>query len=1166
MKMTQLNITRSRNLVFGILTFSLAATLLIGGANLASAETVKPAAKDWMRYPAISPDGSQIVFSFLGDLWLVNSEGGDARLLTTHDQFERSAIWSPDGKTIAFASDRHGNFDVFLISVEGGRARRLTYHSATDTPTAFTPDGKNVLFTSYRQDAHDSMIGSRRMSELYSISVDGGRPKQILTTPAENANFNPDQTKLVFHDYKGSEDPWRKHHTSSITRDIWTVDVATGKYTQISRFNGEDRNPVWSADGSKVYYLSEEARGSNVWVMDPNNPDGRTQVTRHKIHPVRFLTRADDDTLCYGFNGEIWVKKPGAEGKRINIVARADERTNDWSYSVKTGGAWGMAVSPNEEEVAFIVHGDVYVTSVEFGTTKRITATPEQERTVTWGKDNRTLYYDGERKGSWNLYKATIALEEDDSFADAAIIDEVPLLETEDETFQPLASPDGKKLAYLKNRYELAVLDLETKKSETLIPARQNHSYADGDIGYHWAPDSRWITATYHGHRIWTPEIAAVKLATGDIINVTHSGYAEGAPMFSSNGKMLLYISSRHGLRHHGGFGGAQGDIFAMYLNQDAYDEAVLSKAELALKKKREKKKKKKEKEEKKDDDEKKEEKSDKDEDKKDDAKKDGDDKKEEGEKKDGDKKDDEKKSDKKDEKKDAKKDKKKDKDKVEPIKFETEDRERRLRRLTVMSSSIGGYDVSPDGEHLVFAARIDRDWILWVVNLRTRSTTKAMTLGGWTGHIEFTKDGKSAFMLQGGSIKKVSLAGALGGGSASAKTISFRAEQNTNKKLEREYIFEHIWRQTLRKFYDPKLHGTDWAFMKTNYQAFLPTINNNYDFRELLSEMLGELNASHTGARYFAHGAGDSTAAFGLLYDVKHEGVGLKVAEVLERGPADKAESKIRPGHIITHIDGDKVGADTNPWKLLNRKSGKLVRLTVHDPKEDEEYFETIRATSFGGQVGLMYDRWVKTRRELCEKLSNGRVGYVHVRGMDDHSFRHVFSEVLGRNNEKEALIVDTRYNGGGWLHEQLATFLDGELYCYFLPRDHEIGDLGGEPIDKWTKPVVVLQNESNYSDAHFFPWAFKTKKIGKLIGAPVAGTSTAVWWENQVDSTLIFGIPQVGITNLEGRYLENFQLEPDVLVINDHESMARGEDKQMEKAVEVLLEDLKAAKAKKK
>ena len=373
----------------------------------------------------------------------------------------------------------------------------------------------------------------------------------------------------------------------------------------------------------------------------------------------------------------------------------------------------------------------------------------------------------------------------------------------------------------------------------------------------------------------------------------------------------------------------------------------------------------------------------------------------------------------------------------------------------------------------------------------------------------------------------------------------------------ERDYIFEHAWRQVKRKFYDENLHGVDWPALKENYAAFLPSINNNYDFAELLSEMLGELNASHTGARFRPQRPdGDATAAFGLLYDVNYDGDGLKVAEVIDRGPCDAADCKIKPGVVITHINGIKLTQDVNPWKLLNRKAGKPQRLTLQG---DEEWEEVIRPISVGAENNLLYERWIANCRKMCEELSDGRIGYVHVRGMNDGSFRRVYSEVLGKNNEKEALIVDTRFNGGGWLHEDLATFLSGKTYCQFSPRGHEDGGLGGEPINKWTKPVVVLQSESNYSDAHFFPWTFKEKGVGKLVGSAVPGTATAVWWERQINPAIVFGIPQVGMLTNDGQYLENNQLEPDYKVLNDPPAVAAGNDPQMEMAVKVLLEDLK-------
>ena len=1103
----------------------------------------------WMRYSAISPDGSQIAFSYQGDIWVVSADGGPATALTTHQAYERSPVWSPDGSQIAYATDRHGNFDVYTISASGGAETRLTYHSSGDVPTSFADGGDSVLFTSRRQDAADSMIGSGGMSELYSIPITGGRPRQILTTTAEFANFNRDGKRVVFHDYKGFEDLFRKHHTSSVTRDIWFADVETGQYTKVSNFPGEDLNPVWSTDGNSIYYLSGQTESTsssqgehqsdqpaslaerqnendrptgnkvipqhegtiNVWKVDVANLDEQQRVTSHEVHPVRYLSIAGDGTLCYGFNGDIYVKRGDEEPQRVEINVTASSRANAIAIQTFTSGATEFAVSPNEEEVAFIVRGEVFVANVEYGTTKRITDTPEQERSVCWGSDNRTLYYAGERDNSWNLYAASIANEDEDAFANSTIVTEESLLVSDDETFQPLCSPDGKHLAYLKNRTELMVMDLDTRKSSTLVPAKSNFSYADGDIEYRWSPDSRWLTFTYHGHESWITEVGAANLADGEIINVTNSGYNEAGPLFAGNGTAILYSTDRYGEKSHGSWGG-ESDVMAIYLTQEAYDEATLDKEQLELRKKQ-----------------KKNQKSD------------------EAEKEDKEEK--------------SPSDDKKEKD-VEPVKFETEDKELRIRRMTLHSSALGAFDLSPDGEHLLYAARVDDKWALWLCKVRDRSTANVLSLGNsGPGHIQFAKDGKSAFVgLGGGRIAKVSLGSALsGGGKASSKPIGFTAEMNVNSAAERQYIFDHAWRQVQRKFYEANLHGVDWELMRENYSAFLPSINNNHDFAELLSEMLGELNASHTGARYRPRNSGgDSTASFGLLYDVNHDGVGLKVAEVIDRGPCDTADCKIEAGTIITHINGDRLTPDVNPYCLLNRLSGKPVRLKLHDPDADEEWEETIRPFSTGQESNLLYERWIATRRELCNELSDGQIGYVHVRGMNDGSFRRVYSEVLGENNEKKALIVDTRFNGGGWLHEDLATFLDGERYCYFAPRGHEDGGLGGEPINKWTRPVVVLQSESNYSDAHFFPWAFKQKGVGKLVGAPVPGTATAVWWETQIDNSIVFGIPQVGMITLDGEYLENNQLEPDILVINDPQSVSEGKDLQLEAAVKELQRQL--------
>ncbi len=321
---------------------------------------------------------------------------------------------------------------------------------------------------------------------------------------------------------------------------------------------------------------------------------------------------------------------------------------------------------------------------------------------------------------------------------------------------------------------------------------------------------------------------------------------------------------------------------------------------------------------------------------------------------------------------------------------------------------------------------------------------------------------------------------------------------------------------------------------------------------------ILGELNGSHTGGRYSPRPANpDNTASLGIIPDETFTGTGVKVDEVLKGGPLDNAASKVKAGHIIEQIDGVTLDDKIDWTSTLNRKSGKRTLLLVFDPVSKTRFEQVIKPISLQEESGLMYSRWVKKMEEMTEKLSNGKVGYVHIQGMNDGSFREGIDKVMGKNMDKEALIVDTRFNGGGWLHEDLSNFLDGKPYATFRPYGYITK--GGEPRDKWSKPSAVLMSESNYSDAHAFPYAYRAKGIGKLIGMPVPGTSTAVWWETQIDPTMVFGIPMIAFYGVkEDRPLENLQLEPDIKVPLKYEEFLKGKDAQLEAAVKQLLEEI--------
>jgi len=234
----------------------------------------------------------------------------------------------------------------------------------------------------------------------------------------------------------------------------------------------------------------------------------------------------------------------------------------------------------------------------------------------------------------------------------------------------------------------------------------------------------------------------------------------------------------------------------------------------------------------------------------------------------------------------------------------------------------------------------------------------------------------------------------------------------------------------------------------------------------------------------------------------------------------------------------------------LLNNQAGKNVMIKyIVDGKEKSKVFKPM---PMGSMWNLAYERYVKKCNAMVEELSNGKVGYVHVRGMDDESFRQVYSDALGKHADKESLIVDTRFNGGGWLHDDLATFLGGKMYATFLPRGQKIGH---EPLAKWFRPSAVLIGEGNYSDAHGFPFAYRALELGKTIGMPVPGTMTAVWWETQINRNIYFGIPQVGMQDNDGKLQENYQFEPDIKVENDYKSVSEGRDKQIEEAVKHLM-----------
>lgn len=1052
---------------------SLIACLGIGLAGFA--QTEEPL---WMRGGAISPDGASIAFSYMGNIYTVPSVGGEAKQLTTNESYDGTPLWSPDGTELAFASNREGSMDVFVMSAQGGQARRVTTHSFNEYPAAWLGKDSLLIRRAGNPTVSELTFPGGTFTRIYKVSKNGGRQTLFSAISMDHISMDGDG-RILYNNVKGYEDSWRKHHTSSIARDIYMKD-AKG-YKQMTTFAGEDRNPVWTADGKGYYYLSEKDGTFNVYYATLNGES--RQITSFKGNPVRYLSVSNTGVLSFGYDGQLYTMRPGGEPKRVEVKISTDVDTDKVIRTLVSRGATHVAVSPKGKDVAFVLNGDVYVTTIDFSTTKQITETPERERRVDFRADGRAVVYDSERGGIWSIYEAEMENDKEEVMTYSTEIREKRLTDGVTTSFQPLYSPDGKKVAYLQNREAICIIDLKSGKSRVAMDAKYNYSYSDGDQYFTWSPDSKWLLADYMGNGGWNNVDVALIDADGkdEPVNLTQSGYTDSHARWVMGGKAMIFASDRAGYRSHGSWGSHR-DVYITFFDAEAYNKFRMNKEDRALLEEAEK-------------------------------------------------------AGKKSEKKDST-DKEK---KVEPLKLQLDNLNDRTMRITFQSSHLSDAVMNNEGTRLYYLAPHNGNMALWVRDfVEERTELKMQRIEARSFQLD--KSGNTCYFIgQGGTLCQLNL------NSASVKTIPFEAFTVTRPAKTQEYNFEHIWRQTKEKLYDPEMNGADWDRLYTTYKRYLPHINNGYDFAEMASELLGELNVSHTGCRYHASSSRLPVAQLGILPDEAYQGPGIKVAEVLSGGPLDVCKD-IKAGDIIMAIDGQKIEAGIDYYPMLAGKAGKATRLGIKGEKKEI----VVRPISWGKQEELLYKRWVRRNEHMVDSLSGGRIAYVHIEAMDAASFHEFYKNLLSEKNRmRDAVIVDTRHNGGGWLHNDVCIALSGKAYSRFTPRGKFIGN---DPFDRWVKPSCMLVCEDNYSNAHGTPWLYKEIGIGKLIGAPVPGTMTAVWWENIGQYT--FGIPQVGAKDNRGNYLENQQLDPDIECYITPENMLLGVDTQIEIAVKEMMQ----------
>ena len=1037
--------------------------LLIGTTLSAAAESVS-----WLRYPAISPDGKRVAFTYKGDIWIVSTQGGTAKRFTKHKAYDYAPIWSHDGTTIAFASNRYGNFDIFTAAVSGSVAKRVTTHSNDERPWRYSPDGNEIYYSANLQVSAQSRMYPQPIyqTELYASPVEGGRPRLITEVTTEDIDFIGTSGDFLYHDRMGGRDSeWRKHHTSSICRNIWIY--RDGKHTRLTDFEGEDRTPRVAPDGKTIYYLSERDGSFNIYSFPIDKPSQITRITEHHTHPVRFLSIAADGTLCYGYHGDIYIKKLGATPRKVEVnIDDADQPAPIAPKQINISSSRDADVSPDGKQMAFVFRGNIFATytNTDDATTRQITNTIAPNEQVSFSPDGSTLVYSTEREGAWNIYFATTKNRRSDFVAEAAIVEKPMLPNSGISRRLPQFSPDGKEVAYIEDK-SLMVFNLKTKKVRCAV----DKSLSNGVTAYCWSPDSKWFALVCNPNA-HDSEVCLMRASgEGELLNITQSGYAEASPRWVMEGNALLFQTTRNGSYTHSRVGGSKTDaVMIVFLNRAAEERFRKTR-----------------------------------------------------------------------------------RTKENCMMLPASERGKELvvemdgisQRIISMTDSGNWGDTVFDSENRYFYATSNGK--LYRHNLVTNE--KFWYKGNAGSRLKWNDADKTLYML--GSRKVVNHSNEI-------KRIPIEGMTTVDREADRLYMFEHIYWIYKERFYVVDMHGIDWKMYHEAYRPFMKHINNNFDFAEMVSELVGEANVSHTGLFYNPPKSKrhDSTGELGLFLDWNHKGDGLKVDEIIARGPFDRSDTQLEVGDIITKIGESKITAGMDYYPLLNHKANTDLSVTIRKAS-GKEIVEVVRPITRKVLDKLLYNRWVKRSEQEVARLSNGRLGYLHIEVMQHPNYRDTYMKLFGSYGKAEGVVIDVRYNKGGRLHRELARLFGGVQYMHTDIR----GVSGNEnPTQQYNRPTIMLANEANYSNGFGTPYTYSTLKLGSLVGMPIPGTMTAVFKHKLRDKSLTFWIPTIGYRNREGKYLENIPLEPDIKVENKKEDVMQGRDEQLEVAVKTLLEQL--------
>ena len=1060
-----------------------------------------------VRYPHYH--GGRIVFTYLADIWTADENGQNVRRITVHRARDVYPRFSPDGRWIAFSSDRNGNLDVFVVPAAGGTPKALTAHSADDTVLGWAPDAKTILFASNRA---EDFTG-----KLYTIGLEGGMPKNVGADMGVWAVYSPDGSKLAIN--RHGQVYWRKYYRGSNQTDITVMDVAAKTFTDITDFKGLDSWPMWGRDGF-IYFVSDrEGNGlTNLWRVSEKGGAAQ-QVTTFKAGDVRWPSiSADGKAILFEHDFGIWkldVASRAASPLKLDIAAETQDNTSE--VRTFTSEVDDYALEPSGRRIVFSIHGEIFTAPVEEGDLIQITDGPSRDQNPVYSPDGKRVAYISDKSGREEIYLAAL-----DGTGEHQRITDLDALK-----LSMTWAPDSKAIAFTSSDATLRRYDIEAKKTTTLATSKY------GNIGAPvWSPDGQWIAYT-RADQVRTGDVYLVAAAGGEERLMTFDSYADGNPRFSPDGRKLYFVRS-DGFGGGGGGGGfgPSGQIYAMTLEREERDPDDPAEREPA-----------------------------------------GDEPASaEGRARAA-----------------------APTAPAKPIAIDFGGLKRRTRQVTRMPFGISGYAITPDGRTVAFVttepAGLRTLPVIYTIQQDGRRLTRLVAAtpsrdeddddappafggagAGFSG-LSFARDGRALFFREGRGVYSVTLpagGGAQGRGSAGPpetsgpgreagrRRVTFTTRVRIDRPAEWAEMFGDAWRTMKYRFYDPKMHGLDWDAAKTKYEPLVAHVGDRQELLNIINEMIGELNASHTGAAPGGGGGRDgaSTGYLGLDLVADEKAGRYRVAHVYAEGPADKDWVKVSPGDYLLAINGKPVKAGDEYWALLNYRLNRKVEVTFNSKPVDEGAWKTrIAPITQGAQNQLRYERWVKDRRAMVDKLSNGRIGYLHIQAMNQPSLRR-FEKELRENRTKEALVIDQRWNGGGNIDQELLGILVQREYQIWQPRGTEPN---ARPFSGFFGPKIVMQNWRSASNAEMFPAGFRALGLGKVVGTPTAGAVIGTGSYSLIDGSTV-RTPGTGVflADAQRTNMENFGVPPDIFVENTPEDNLAGRDRELEVAVQELQKQL--------